>query len=377
MKLCNVKQTNKIKQDKDGQVQSPATSKMTVPEYVWATLQLLWNQLVVCPLVVLFWRGCWNLLEAIISPNLETEFWLLLFIGVIILLDLAKPYMAEWLLNKWFPLRYLGGWLFNTVKAVAMVALWTSTWVDNNKAAQNKPYADFIYQIEGVLPFLVFGFAKSLVQNPFMMVKDSHDTFFHKTRIFKIYTIWHPLMVACFNTGIKQLVAYAWLSCWSLQTIYLLYPTGQTCWDSLLLSVTLAILYLPLHLLLCQLATTTKMKPFIRSIDLAVTAVVFYSSASLWLGVWTLLDQLLPPGPQADLLSVLVSLGTTSLLGMASSLGHDKITWDFRFWDFWGKVFCPPVIKKFTGYRCAPLYYREEEEEMVQEEVSVPLPCLL
>ena len=371
MKLGNTKQTNKIQQDKDEQVQSPTSFKRTVPQQVWTTLQFFWNKLVLCPLVVLFWRSCWNLLDTIISQNLNTEFWLLFFI-VVTLLDLAKPYLAGWLLNKWFPLRYLAGWLFNTLKAVAMVALWRSSWVHNNKIAADKPYYDISSQMEAVFFFLVLGFGKSLVQNSFVVEKDSHISFFQKTRIFKMHLIWHPLLEASFNTAIKEVVACSWFSSWSLQTTYLTLPTGQIWLDSLLLSATLVILYLPLHLFLCQLTATTKKKPFVRSLDLAVTVADFYSSASLWLSLWTVLDDQLPAGPQTDLLSLVFSLGATSLLGVANSLGQDKITWDFRFWDFWGE-FCPKALANFSGPPGElSVYHREEEEWKTHEEVALP-----
>lgn len=329
-------------------------------EWLGVVVDFLWSGLVVAPLVVLYWRGTWDLLEDFIYPNRPDgplaedappqdqvvgldrfTSGLICFIAslvVRILLDLCKYHLGEWLLQKPTAVRYLGGWLFNAINALFGVAFWRGVWflyrLDLGVGVTNLA----LVQVCGVVALSVMRIPKSLMASPLGVDMDTHEVTFTNGTYFRQVPDagWRFLGdVLLTNVVIRQVVVLTWWSCWSLENefFYFQTPEGETqdvvSYDSLLLGYTLAMVTVCLSQLLLQL-TSTKLW-VVRPLDLLATLFAFYASVNVWRGLWSLQSHYFLPGLQQDenyLVSHLLGLTALSLLRVSNTIGNDNIVKD-------------------------------------------------
>jgi len=329
-------------------------------EWLGVVVDFLWSGLVVAPLVVLYWRGTWDLLEDFIYPNRPDgplaedappqdqvvgldrfTSGLICFIAslvVRILLDLCKYHLGEWLLQKPTAVRYLGGWLFNAINALFGVAFWRGVWflyrLDLGVGVTNLA----LVQVCGVVALSVLRIPKSLMASPLGVDMDTHEVTFTNGTYFRQVPDagWRFLGdVLLTNVVIRQVVVLTWWSCWSLENefFYFQTPEGETqdvvSYDSLLLGYTLAMVTVCLSQLLLQL-TSTKLW-VVRPLDLLATLLAFYASVNVWRGLWSLQSHYFLPGLQQDenyLVSHLLGLTALSLLRVSNTIGNDNIVKD-------------------------------------------------
>merc|ERR1719312_567782 len=111
-------------------------------EVLLAVANFTWSSLVVAPLVVLFWRGTWDLFDELIFPEFpaldapsnesqkEKSGLVSFFVGLFIrmILDLAKFHLGEFLNSKHVIVKKIGGLLYCAVYAIAGILFWRGTW---------------------------------------------------------------------------------------------------------------------------------------------------------------------------------------------------------------------------------------------------------
>jgi len=329
-------------------------------EWVGLVLDFLWSGLVVAPLVVLYWRGTWDLLEDFIYPNRpdgpvaedavpqdrvvgldRTTSGLICFLSslvVRILLDLGKFHAGESLLAKPKYVRYFGGWLFNAINALFGVAFWRGVWflyrLDLGVSVTNLA----LVQVAGVVFLSLMRIPKSLMASPLGVDMDEHEITFSNGTFFRQNPSsgWRFFGDVIFtNVIVRQVVVLTWWSCWSLENefFYFQTPEGETqavvSWDSLLLGYSLAMVAVGLSQILLRL-TSTKLY-IVKSLDLIATLIAFYASVNVWRGLWSLQSHYFLPGLQQDenyLVSHILGLAALSLLKVSNTIGNDNIVKD-------------------------------------------------
>jgi len=347
-------------------------------EWVGLVLDFLWSGLVVAPLVVLYWRGTWDLLEDFIYPNRpdgpvaedavpqdrvvgldRTTSGLICFLSslvVRILLDLGKFHAGESLLARPKYVRYFGGWLFNAINALFGVAFWRGVWflyrLDLGVSVTNLA----LVQVAGVVFLSLMRIPKSLMASPLGVDMDEHEITFSNGTFFRqnpssgwrffgdvIFTnvivrycwIFHHHSFIQNPYFCRQVVVLTWWSCWSLENefFYFQTPEGETqavvSWDSLLLGYSLAMVAVGLSQILLRL-TSTKLY-IVKSLDLIATLIAFYASVNVWRGLWSLQSHYFLPGLQQDenyLVSHILGLAALSLLKVSNTIGNDNIVKD-------------------------------------------------
>jgi len=327
----------------------------------WARLvaDFLWSGCVVAPLVVLYWRGTWDLLEDFIYPNRpdgpidedvpqdevagldRSTSGLICFstsVCIRILMDLSKFHIGEFLLGCSGPVRYFSGWLFNAITALAGVAFWRGVWFLFRLDLEVATLTLAVVQICCVLTLVIMRIPKSLMASPLGIDLDNHEVTFTNGTFFRQIPTdgWRFIGDVIFtNLIVRQLIVLSWWSLWSLENTFFFYQTPEgekeelVSYDSLLLGYALAMVSVGLSQFLLD-TKTTKLY-VIRALDLFTTLVAFYASVNVWRGLWSFQTHYFLPSLQQDenyLISHLLGLAALSLLKVSNTIGNDNIIKD-------------------------------------------------
>ena len=299
---------NQLVQDKVTQGMEERVQEEKSLGWIRKTVNVLWSFLVVFPLVVLFWRGTWNLLETYLLPANE-EIWnhivilqLLVCFATKIVFDCKKNLIGEWLRKRSTFVRCIGERLFIVTKAVIIVALFRSTWINwiffTNMA---KKSGDFVVAHIMTLGYpICLGIFKNLVKSPLNIVSDNHCKTFKKETLHRFdrlspegvtetglshaFLLWSDIFVTNFSALFGITMAY--LTTWGILDFHDLFPSAEGCWSPLLVGGCLALLALLLDHLLQKLLPLTTNHLILRPLDLGATLTAFYACAILWWGVW-------------------------------------------------------------------------------------------
>jgi len=329
--------------------------------WVGVVLDTLWSGIVIAPLVVLYWRGTWDLLEDFIYPNRPDEpiaedapkiaqdrvpgldrstsglICILSSLVVRILLDSGKFHFGEWLQSKHKIVKYCGGWLFNAINALFGVAFWRGVWflyrLDLGVSVTTLAFV----QVAGVVFLILMRIPKSLMASPLGVDMDDHEITFANGTFFRQNPSsgWKFFGDVIFtNVILRQVVVLTWWSCWSLENEFFYFQSPEAevevvSWDSLLLGYTLALVTVGLSQLLLRL-TTTKLY-IVKPLDILATLTAFYASVSVWRGLWSLQSNYFLPGLQQDenyLVSHFLGLFALTLLRVSNTIGNDNIVKD-------------------------------------------------
>jgi len=328
-------------------------------EWVRVLADFLWSSCVVAPLVVLYWRGTWDILEDFIYPHRpdpvnataaeETpqdevdglnrfNSGLICFLSAVcfrILSDLCKFHIGEFLLEVNDIARSAAGWLFNALSALAGVAFWRGVW--------------FVYRLDlgvatgtliGVLLLCiviltVLRIPKSLIASPLGIDLDRHEiTFSCGTYLRKTPSDgwWFLADVVLTNVFVRQVVVLAWWSLWSLENSFFYFQTPEgekfevVSWDSLLVGYTAAMISVSLSQTLLGLNST---KLYVGlTFDWLTTMLAFFASVNVWRGLWSFQTNFFLPHLQKDenyLISHFLGLALLSLLRVSNTIGNDNI----------------------------------------------------
>jgi len=329
-------------------------------DWLLSLADFLWSCVVVAPLVVLYWRGSWDLLEDLVYPP-ETEGSIKLedapnqphheaiqnqlsglvcyMIGLLvrITLDLTKFHIGEFLRTKSKYIRLSCSWIYNAVYALAGVSFWRGVWF-LMKLDIGVGTIQLFVVLCGSLAVLIFTkVPKSLISSPLAISLDKHEVTFQNGTFFRKTPdagCWFLIDVIFTNLVIRQLIVFCWWSLWSLENKFLFInimgmKDFNVSSDSLLLGYGGAMLTFGLDKLI-QNVTTTKLY-IAKPAATLVTVLAFFSSVNVWRGVWSMLDHYFLHDIDKDENYIIGHIfGIVALTGImvANTISNDSIVLD-------------------------------------------------
>jgi len=344
-------------------------------DWVRVLSDFLWSAVVVAPLVVLYWRGTWDLLEDLVFPikeekvedftdivtnstilsNIQTTTrapyikptaqrqlsGLICYLAGLIVrisLDFARFHIGEFLENSPKLLRAVGGWVYTAVYALAGVSFWRGVFYLMKLDIGVGTGQLLVVFIGSLLVLIISKVPKTLISTPLALAMDRHELTFRNSTFFRKTPTdnwWFLIDVIFTNLVIRQLVVFCWWSLWALENKFLkLNFMGEyvtdVAWDSLLLGYAGAMLSVALDQLLALQLTTTKLY-ITRSLNLFVTILAFLSSVNVWRGVWSMLNHYFFANIDPDenyIISHIAGLGILSVCLLANTISNDSIVQD-------------------------------------------------
>jgi len=345
-------------------------------ELLLSLADLLWSALVVAPLVVLFWRGTWDVLDLVIYPpntggdaaenlsrrQLSGLVSYLLGLFSRIFLDLIKFHLKEFLNRRPTLMQTLGGLVYRGIYAFSGVAFWRGIWDLMIEDVGLQTFWLICILVASVLVLSFSRTTRTLVGSPLGLLIDTHDntfesyTFFRRTPATKL---WFLLDVVFTNLVARQLVVFSWWSLWSLENTHLVSNRigerdSSVAYDSLLMGYSGTALVFTMDKLLIS-STSTKLY-ITKPLRYFTTILGFFASMNVWRGVWSLYDNFLFPQVAQELnYLVSMSLGflVLSLMLLSNTICNDMIVPDSEEGEL-------VDIKYWKRKRCV-----EDSDEMV------------
>jgi len=316
---------------------------------LFSLADLAWSSLVVAPLVVLFWRGTWDILNlwvypefpALDSPNnaerLEKSSLVCFVLGLVlrILLDLAKPFLGEALQPKDKIIKHLGRLVFTGLYSLAGVSFWRGTWYLMRLDVGENTLPLLVVLVGGVAVIVFSKISRTLISSPLSLGQDSHDTTFEAASFFRKTpdtAAWFVADVLFSNLVVRLLVVFCWWSLWSLEDgVLILNIIGvkddKVAYDSIILGYTTTVL-----VFLADKSMIRPTKLYINKIlECILTLLGFFASVNVWRGVWSLYDNYLFPGVGRELNYLASSVAGFLLLAvmwLSNSISMDHIVAD-------------------------------------------------
>eukprot|EP00092_Neocalanus_flemingeri_P028997 GFUD01031480.1.p1 GENE.GFUD01031480.1~~GFUD01031480.1.p1 ORF type:complete len:372 (-),score=93.34 GFUD01031480.1:415-1530(-) len=334
----------------------PSMGVLRTKDWLLSLADFLWSSVVVAPLVVLYWRGSWDLLDDLVYPPPEEGSIKLedaphpaiqrqlsglvcYMVGLLvrICLDLSKYHIGEFLKTKSKYIRLSCSWIFNAVYALAGVSFWRGVWF-LMKLDIGVGTVQLLVVLCGSLAVLIFTkVPKSLISSPLAISLDKHEVTFQNGTFFRKTPeagCWFLIDVIFTNLVIRQLIVFCWWSLWSLENKilfknYMGMQDFNVSTDSLFMGYAGAILTVGLDQLVRKV-TTTKLY-IMKPAATLVTILAFFSSVNVWRGVWSMLDHYFLHGIDPDENYVIGHVaGIVALTGImvANTISNDSIVLD-------------------------------------------------
>lgn len=317
-------------------------------EVFFSLLNLLWSFCIIGPMIVLFWRGTWDILDQLLFPesadldaasndSRKEQSGLVSFLlgaAIRIVMDLSKFHLGEFLHAKPGLVRSVGGLLYTLVYAVAGVSFWRGTWYLMKLDVGEKSLQLTIVLIGGLTVLIASRISQSLIGAPLGLVRDTHDatftvaTYFVKTPADTAW--WFVADVLFTNLVVRLIIVFCWWSLWSLEDGILIVnqmnvKDDMVAYDSLLLGYAAACLAYVMDKLL--LASLTTKQYIVQPLRCLITLLAFFGSLNVWRGVWSCYDQFLfPDYPTADYVASAVGgFVVLALLRLSNTISNDMI----------------------------------------------------
>lgn len=334
-------------------------------ELCFEVVNLVWACLVVAPMVVLYWKGTWDLLADTIYPPVaaasgpENErrnhlSGVLCYLGglaVRIVLDLAKYHIGERLSARRSWQRALGAWLYIAVFALAGVSFWRGVWYLMELDVGDK-VLPLSLVLAGSTVVLIFSrVSRSLISSPLSQSLDYHEITFQQSTFFRKVpnNKWAFFADVLFtNLVIRQLVVFGWWSLWSLENLFLIdKDIGEKeeviSYDSLMLGYAATFMAFFMDRLL-QRPRLRKTMFIVKSLEVIAVLLAFFASVNVWRGLWSIYDNVSLPGlgrNANNLVCHLVGLTVLSLIMLTNTISNDRIEWDVESGEiislaYWG-----------------------------------------
>jgi hypothetical protein len=311
----------------------------------------VWSMVIVAPLVIMFWRGIWDLLDVLVYPDFPADdspnnssrmeksglVCVLLGITTRIVLDLAKFHLGEFLKSKPGFVSSSGGYLFTLVYAAAGVSFWRGVWEVMRFDIGERQMQLTIMLVGGVSVLLFSSVGSTLVSTPLAICQDKHEnifmvaTFFQRTPENKRWFVTDVLFT---NMIVRVLIVMCWWSLWSLEGNVLIpnligIKDTDVAYDSFLVG----------YILTCIVAILDRMlvnypfsKQYInKPIRVLIILLAFIASVNVWRGVWSIYDNYLFPQVTPVLnygFSALLAYLALALLNLSHTICNDNIVWD-------------------------------------------------
>jgi len=312
----------------------------------------VWSMLVVAPLVVMFWRGVWDMLDIIVYPDLpakdgshvdtnrkEKSGMVCVMLGITtrIVLDLAKFHTGEFLHSKPGFVSRLGGYLFTLVYAAAGVSFWRGVWMVMRFDIGEREVQLSVMLVGGVSVLLFSSVGSTLITTPLAICQDKHEdifmvaTFFQRTPENKRWFVTDVLFT---NMIVRVLIVMCWWSLWSLEGNFLIpnligIKDAEASWDSFLLGYGLTSVVAILDRV--QVNYPSSKQYINKPLRIIILLLAFIASVNVWRGVWSMYDNFLFPRVTPVLnymLSALLAYLALALLKLTNTICTDMIVWD-------------------------------------------------
>jgi len=315
-------------------------------ETLYSVADLFWSCIVLSPLVVVFWRGTWDILDDISglddgnSQNDQRHLSWNSGIGthitgllVRIFVDLLIYHFAERVHGWQSPrVRSLATWALSLLSAWAAVSFWRGVWFLMRLDLGVSSTTVTIVLASSVVILIGCDIARSLAASPNVVSLDQPElalrpgTFFRKTPSDRW---WFLVDVLFSNVVVHHLIVFAWWSLWSLENnIFGMDRIGVkeklVSWPSVLLGYGLTLLSFSLDQCLPM---TTKLY-VVKPLSVIVSMVTFVASVNVWRGVWSLIDHYFFPSlaPWLNhLISHLVGVVGLTLAGAFNTVNNRNI----------------------------------------------------
>jgi len=347
-------------------------------------MDFLWSAVVVAPLVVLYWRGTWDLLEDLVFPESEDPVaedvpllmgmdtnttntttttttlplttttppsllhpevqrqlsGLVCYLAGLIVrisLDLSRFHLGEFLVSRSKYARLVGGWVYTALYALAGVSFWRGVWFLMKLDVGVGTWHLIVVLVGSLAVLLVSRVPKSLISSPLALAMDKHEVTFQNGTFFRKTPEdgwWFLVDVIFTNLVVRQLIVFCWWSLWSLENEFLKLnfmgeESSDVSYDSLLIGYAGAILSVTLDQLV-QGLTSTKLY-LERPISIFITLLAFFSSVNVWRGVWSMLNHFFLSNLDPDenyVISHIAGLCILSALLLSNTISNDMVVQD-------------------------------------------------
>jgi len=348
-------------------------------DWVRVLSDFLWSSVVVAPLVVLYWRGTWDLLEDLVFPVREDSLsigdeptlsgldanstsipaiqsttnapflrqsthrqlsGLVCYLAGLIVrisLDFVRFHLGEFLDKSSKLIRTVGGWLYTSIYALAGVSFWRGVFYLMKLDVGVGTGQLLVVLIGSLLVLIISKVPKSLISSPLALAMDKHEVTFEASTFFRKTPSdnwWFLIDVIFTNLVIRQLVVFSWWSLWALENHFLKLnfmgeDVADVSWDSLLLGYAGSMLVMGLDLVSANL-TSTKLY-IAKPLNTLLILLAFLSSVNVWRGIWSMLNHYFLAKIEPDenyIISHIAGLGILSVLLLANTISNDKIVLD-------------------------------------------------
>ncbi|KAF2354265.1 Protein fuseless [Trinorchestia longiramus] len=280
----------------------------------------------VCPLVVAYWRGCWQLMDQLLFPeNLPVSAYSSIFIGIV-------PHLVFCVFQK--SLEKLAGdnvpsavylvasRLYTVLFSITCVSHWRGVWLLWDL------YTGISWQ-SGLLSFglgfsllIIANSVRNILAPPFVSNADERKGYFTIPTLFnpqvqtRNTTVWLWLTDCTFTVVVvDSLVVFVWRGGWVIVDSFL-YPSKPhlSAIGSTIIGASISVIAFMTRPLLNSTLKSLRHLWLKISVELCFYALCFAATVNAWRGVWKSLDQFFLPNDR--LMSNLISavVGQTLLL---------------------------------------------------------------
>nr|XP_053627644.1 uncharacterized protein LOC128685133 [Cherax quadricarinatus] len=264
----------------------------------------LFSILVFAPLVVGYWRGCWQLMDQFLLPNnKQLSVATSLAMGVIsgLLFCLLQRQLDVLFDHSRRPsLHLLASRLYTCVYCVCCVNHWRGVW------AAWDLYTGISWQSGatsfgiGLTTLALTRGLKNILAPPFIVVTDHPTGYFHVPTLFSAQKdqCGYFLLDSVFTVVVTgSLVVFVWRGSW----IFLdakLFPEQPvySAWGSMVLGMTVTLLVFMAQLVMIPCLRNIKRGLLKILVEDAYHTICFVGDVNVWRGVWMLLNIYLLPG---------------------------------------------------------------------------------
>ncbi|XP_063236123.1 uncharacterized protein LOC134538621 [Bacillus rossius redtenbacheri] len=304
--------------------------------------------LVVSPLTIACWRGCWELMDLHVVPGWpRTSAAVSLATGALgqLLLGVFQRPLAAFLRPDRRRLTYYAASrLYTAAFAASCVGYWRGVFLALHLSLGAREWPAWALTLLAAAALLASRTARNVAAPPFVVAVDSWRGYFEVPTMFRLSLF---SCVTAVGTGrlllsvqkeqdagmyvldcvfsvavIGTLSVVVWRGVWTLLDSYL-YPDSvcRSAWGSLLLGYGVVLVVFALQPPMKALCTRLAGRPRLAAADLYVL-VSFFGTVNVWRGVWLLLDAyFLPDSPHlSNWLSFSISLLLLMFMNCSNSI---------------------------------------------------------
>ncbi|XP_069170195.1 uncharacterized protein fusl [Procambarus clarkii] len=269
---------------------------------------------VFAPLVVGYWRGCWQLMDEFLLPghkqlSVATSFAMGVFSGMLFCL-LQRPLNTFCNHSRRPSLHLLVSRLYTSVYCVCCVNHWRGVWAAWDLYTGISWQSGATSMGIGLLTLAITRGLKNILAPPFIVVTDHPTGYFNVPTLFRAEKDHYGYFIldTVFTVVVTgSLVVFVWRGSWVfLDALFFPDHPVYSAWGSMILGLTVTLLVFLAQLVLIPCLRKARKGLFKILVEDVYHTICFVGDVNVWRGVWMLLNIYLLPG-----LPVLSNLLTT------------------------------------------------------------------